>query len=422
MRTWNDLLHAYARIPLWCLGFDKHPRRLFVSADVDPTVSGFVPILMEEAYKMGSPDVDILYADPRARRARFLYAPEETKLNIPPYLVQRVHSLQGAVDEHRPWAKEDGAILSLLSMSEIGVLDDVDPKYPSGLKAALSRASEPVTSLIMSGKLPWHVTSVPSEAWAKKLDIDIDHLWLLIFGVTGADQDDPRAYLHQTRSMLARRRKKLDALHIKTLRFQSASGTDLSVGLSRQAQWAGGDKKVGDGPKFIANWPTYEVFTAPDWRTVHGNVNITMPTVVGGTVIRELGIVFANGEIVRVHGASHDVEAYQGLIRQDTGAKRAGEVALVGLDSPTARLGRIMYQPMLDENARCHIATGRAYKFCLRDSDTIATEDLDGIGFNSSSTHHDIMISDATTRVTAITYDGAVVVLLENGYWTEQFA
>ena len=53
------------------------------------------------------------------------------------------------------------------------------------------------------------------------------------------------------------------------------------------------------GEKFIANMPTEEVFTAPDYR-VDGYVTSTKPLSYNGNIIEGIKVTFKDGEIVDV--------------------------------------------------------------------------------------------------------------------------
>jgi aminopeptidase len=197
---------------------------------------------------------------------------------------------------------------------------------------------------------PWLVGAVPTEAWARKLGITVDALWGLIFKVTGIDRDDPIGYLEGTVAALKRRTERLNKLGIRTLHFQGL-GTELRVGLSERARWLGGAKQAEDGVWFVSNWPTFEVFTTPDWRSVTGHVAITKPCVVSGNVVQGLRLKIEGGEIVAL-AAEAGQNAYERLVATEDsldttapkfrGARRVGEVALVG-GSPVAQAGTLFY-------------------------------------------------------------------------------
>ena len=80
--------------------------------------------------------------------------------------------------------------------------------------------------------------------------------------------------------------------------------------------------------------------------------------------MKGLELEFRNGEIVNFKAAEGQ-EHFGAYIANDPGAKRLGEVALVGVDSPIYQSGRLFEEILFDENAACHIALGFAYRFCI---------------------------------------------------------
>ena len=63
--------------------------------------------------------------------------------------------------------------------------------------------------------------------------------------------------------------------------------------------------------------------------------------------------------------------------------------------------------------------SGSAYKFCLEGGDVLSKDELEQIGCNESSVHTDMMISSTEVNVTAETWSGDTVSILENGKWCE---
>src|ERR1019366_1673726 len=176
-----------------------------------------------EAYALGVETVDVRYRYPEIERAMFLGAPEVLKLYEPKWVSVRAQEI---VDR-------DGARIALNGNRGLGVMDGVDPKYPSGLQTAYFKANEPYTSRRMKMLQPWTILDVPTVAWAKKLGLSIDELWKFLFAVTGADQGDSLGHARTINDGLSHRCKLLNALDIATLHFVG-DNTDLKVGLSSQ--------------------------------------------------------------------------------------------------------------------------------------------------------------------------------------------
>ena len=113
--------------------------------------------------------------------------------------------------------------------------------------------------------------------------------------------------------------------------------------------------------------------------------------------------------------------AFQTLI-DNPGANRLGEVALVGIDdSLIFQSGLVFQNTLLDENASCHIAFGQAYPSQLEGGTAMSEEQKKELGCNYSDKHEDMMISDESTTVVAVTRAGEAVTVIERGRWFGPF-
>ncbi|WP_161951502.1 aminopeptidase, partial [Streptococcus suis] len=92
------------------------------------------------------------------------------------------------------------------------------------------------------------------------------------------------------------------------------------------------------GEHFIANMPTEEVFTAPDYRVADGYVTSTKPLSYNGNIIEGIKVTFKDGEIVDVTAEKGD-EVMKKLVFDNAGARGLGEVALVPDKSPISQSG-----------------------------------------------------------------------------------
>lgn len=410
--SFEDKLRNYARIGLmYGLGFDQKVRPLYIDSYQTEDHGNFIPMLAEEAYKLGTAIVDVRYRYPELERAMFLYAPEDHKVHEPSWVTARAEEI----------VSSNGGRIALNGNGGLGVMDDVDPKYPSQFQSAYFKANEPYTTRRMQMLQPWNILDVPTTAWAAKLNINIEELWEFLFTVTGAAHADGVKYALGVSNALNRRCKLLNALQIRTLHF-IGDGTDLKVGLSPMARWIGGRKQCEDGTWFGPNWPSFEVFTTPDWRLTEGRVRITMPSALQGPIVDDLTVEFREGRAVHFE-AGQGAEAFRSLITHDTNACRLGEIALVGLDSPLSSYVEPHFCIMLDENKRCHMAFGQAYTAAIEGGSSASPEVLAEIGCNDSEVHHDMMISDETTSVFALDENGdQFAQLMQNGRWLDELA
>jgi aminopeptidase len=416
MRTFEDNMREYARIALqYGLGFDQRIRPLYINATA-PDTEGFVAILAEEAYRMGVPHVEAIYRDARFDRAQFKFAQDENQLYVPQWVSARAAEI----------VANDGAFLAINGNGGLGIFNDVDPRLPSAFRSATMKANEPLTSRRMAMQQPWNIIDVPTEAWAKALGTTTDALWQFLFKICGADRENGVAYAMGNSETLHKRCELLNTLNIKELWFYgSGEGTNLTVGLSPAAKWLGGRKQDAHGVWFWPNWPSFEVFTTPDWRRTDGWVRVTMPSNLSGQIVDGVFLHFKEGRIIDA-SAKKGQDALRSLIGTDVGAAQLGEIAMVGLDAPLSAHVDPHLCVLLDENKRCHLAVGRAYAAALRGGPDMSEAELEelgcnGFGANLSNVHHDMMISDESTRVIALGYDRRETHLMAQGHWLPPF-
>lgn len=376
----------------------------------------FALMIAEACYERGARYVDFTLIEPRVGRIRLQKSSEEHLSFVPAYTDVRYREI---VDDH-------GASLRILGSEDPDVLSDLDPRRINLARMAQHKAIKYFYDEgIGKSQVHWSVVAAATPQWGLKVFPDLepaaanDALWEAIFKACRADRPDCLELWSKHNDRLHARGKALTELGIEELHF-SGGGTDLRVGLTKQAVFAGGTDQSPRGVPFEPNLPTEEVFTTPDCRRTEGVARATRPFLINGKLIEGLEMRFEKGEIVDFKAAQGE-ETFREYISSDPGAKRLGEVALVGIDSPIYQSGLVFQEILFDENAACHIAVGSAYKFCLRGGESMSDEQCAEVGCNVSSVHTDMMISSEEVDVTARTYSGEEIPLLKGGEWVENF-
>jgi len=193
-------------------------------------------------------------------------------------------------------------------------------------------------------------------------------------------------------------------------------GTDLTVGLLAQSRWVAAEAETVWGQRHVPNLPTEEVFTAPHRSRAEGRIRSTLPLVFRGTVVRDLELEFADGEITRV-GASAGEEVIRAQIETEAGGRRLGELALVDGASRVGRTGLTFLNTLFDENATSHIAFGQAIPECIDGSDGMSLEELVELGMNDSTTHVDFMVGGPDVDIDGVDTGGAAVPIIRDDRW-----
>jgi aminopeptidase len=354
--------------------------------------------------------VDVIWGDEEMLRMRVQSAPRDSFGEYPAWHIDAMTNMIGRGD----------ALLSIAAMNP-DLLSDLDPGIVGDMQKVHLQHYQPVSTAVSRNAINWCVVAGSSPAWAAKIFPKLTpgraeaKLWQAIFEITRVDLPDPvAAWQEHIRNLLARSRymqaKKYAALHYK------GPGTDFTLGLPRGHRWISARMPAENGVEFTANLPTEEVFTLPDRARADGTVASTFPLSYGGTLIEDFSVTFENGAITKVRAKKGEA-ALQKLVETDEGAHHLGEVALVPNSSPIAKRGHLFYNTLYDENASCHIAIGRAYRFTLTGGDELTDEEFQAAGGNTSLTHVDFMIGSGEMDIDGIRADGSAEPLMRKGEW-----
>jgi aminopeptidase len=259
------------------------------------------------------------------------------------------------------------------------------------------------------------------DAWAMKVFPDlskeqaVEKLWKAIFETSRIDQPDPIAAWQKHIDSMKERARYLQSKQFTALHYKGP-GTDFTLGLPSGHLWISAQSMAQNGVAFTANMPTEEVFTMPDRNRADGVVSATFPLSYGGTLIEDFQVTFENGRVTKVTAKKGEA-ALQKLVDTDEGSHRLGEVALVPASSPIGQRGHLFYNTLFDENASCHIAIGRAYRFTIAGGEELNDEEFMAAGGNVSLNHVDFMIGSSQMDIDGIHKDGTREPVMRQGEW-----
>jgi aminopeptidase len=373
----------------------------------------FAPLVREvakSAYANGARFVDVIWSDEELLRLRVQNAP---RYSFEEYPTWQVGAVMGMI--------ERGDALLSIAGADPDLYGGLDSGIVAKLQQVYLKNVEPVNLNISSNAINWCVVAAVGEAWARKVFPDLSaakaqtQLWNAIFETARIDQQDPISAWQDHIHALRERAKYLQARQYSALYFQGP-GTDFTLGLPNGHKWISAQSLAQNGVAFTANMPTEEVFTLPDRTRAEGVVASTFPLSYGGALIENFSVTFENGRITRVTARKGEA-ILQKLVDTDEGSHRLGEVALVPASSPVARRGHLFYNTLFDENASCHIAIGRAYRFTLTGGEELSEAEFNSAGGNSSLAHVDFMIGSPEMNIDGITKEGRREPVMRKGEW-----
>jgi len=356
--------------------------------------------LAASGYRHGARYVDVTYYDVHIKRARILYADDDTLDFVPSWLGERVLEM----------GRQRTARIGLTGPAQPGVLDDLDPRRVGRDQLPMVKETGRVVNERTTN---WTAVPAPTRAWAQLVHpaLDPDAAWARlgeqIVHVCRLDESDPIAAWQRRADDLVTASGRLNERRFDAIRFVGP-GTDLTVGLLPTSSFLAARFETVDGIVHVPNLPSEEIFTAPDPERADGVVRATKPLVLGGAIIKGLEVEFRGGRAVRID-ADEGADVLRSYAARDENANRLGELALVDGAGRIGALDTVFFDTLLDENAASHIALGTAYQMCVGD------EDAERV--NTSNIHVDFMIGSAEVRVLGLAADGSETPVLVDGAW-----
>ncbi len=410
----QEMLKKYAEVIVKIgLNIRKGQRLIITNSRIRGVPLQAAPLVREVvrvAYEVGAHYVDVIWGDEELLRIRLQNAPRETLTEYPKW------QIAGLMD-----MVEHGDAMLTIVADNPDLMSGLDSEAVATLQKVHLENYRPVGTAVSRSAVNWCLVAASSPAWGAKIFPDVSpeeaesKLWKAIFESTRIDQPDPVAAWMSHIENLLTRSKYLQSKQYSSLHYK-APGTDLTLGLPRGHKWISARMPAENGVDFTANMPTEEVFTLADRHRADGTVTATMPLSYGGTLIEDFSVTFANGRIVKVNAKKGEA-VLKKLIETDEGATRLGEIALVPASSPIAKRGQLFYNTLFDENASCHLAVGRAYRFNLEGGEQMTDEEFEKRGGNNSLTHVDFMIGSNKMDIDGIRDDGSAEPVMRKGEW-----
>lgn len=392
----------------------REGQRLFITnwtnRGIPPAGRALVHEVTKAAYAAGARYVEAIWGDEEMHRIRLQKAPEDSFDEFPKFQVSAAMEMI-----------ENGDALLSIYANDPDVYNGLDSERIGSMQKHFLEYYSPVGAKVTRNAVNWCVVASAAPAWASKIFPDIESdkamekLWQAIFETTRATEADPVAAWMEHIQNLSKRGKYMQAKKYSALHYK-APGTDLILGLPQGHRWISARMPAENGVDFTANMPTEEIFTLADRHRADGTVAATFPLSYGGSLIEDFSVTFENGQITKVNAKKNEA-VLQNLINTDDGSKRLGEIALVPASSPISKRGHLFYNTLFDENASCHIAIGRAYRFTLTGGEELNDEEFIAAGGNVSLNHVDFMIGSPQMDIDGIKEDGTREPILRQGEW-----
>ena len=407
----TEMLQIYARLAVRVGANIQKGQLLVINAPVE--CFEFARLCVEEGYRAGACEVEMLWTDEQHSRLRYEHEEEATLTHIHPWQVER----------KRAQVERKCAYLSI-DADTPGLLAHIPGQKLQAANLARRNAMEPFQYYTMANHGQWSIVAIPTVAWAKKVfpeDSDeaaLEKLWnAVLMSVRMDGGKDPVDEWRRHDEILAANSAKMNGYRFRSLHFKNSLGTDLHLELVQDHVWTGGGSRTQGGVFFNPNMPTEEIFCMPRKTGVNGTVAATKPLNYQGKLIENFTLTFREGRVAE-YTAEKGLDALKNLITADEGSAYLGEVALVPYRSPISQSGILFLNTLFDENASCHLALGEAYPENVKGGTDMSWEELKALGANYSKEHCDFMFGSADMTIVGTREDGGTVTVFENGQFS----
>lgn len=290
--------------------------------------------------------------------------------------------------------------------------DDYAQNYRKHLKEQNKEFFDRIKYLTNNDKT---ASSCPNKEWAEYLlgsQDKLPELWVKI----SKTLLDPIIEQKETEAR-NERKNELNKMGIRHLHFYTDSGTDIRISLNPHSLWVCDPYSIGDETINNYNYPSYEVFTAPNCYSAEGRIVLTKKRHFYYNKEIESAIFdFEKGRIVSCNTNSKTFESIVSYKKNKM--NRIGEIALVPQSTPLAQNGEYYASSLLDENTGCHFALGCAIPQCIGvDPEKLKLNGPRYYRYNTSDYHTDLVFGDSSIAVEAETRGKKKVLLMDRGEW-----
>lgn len=392
----EKMIRRYARM-LATVGINvQKGQKVLVEACIEGYA--FANIFAQECYECGASEVLINYIDLPFLKTKAQYQKDEDVRKIRDWEVERYQKIL-----------DEGACTIRLEGVNPKLMEDATETQANAIFSYIDNLRNIMRKASREKHCQWCIAMVPTVEWATLMfpelekSAALDKLWNLLFKLCYLTEDNDIVEVWKQKNKVKHEQgKKIDDLHLKAFHYTSKNGTDLIVELTPYSKFSYDIPE--DVLTFNPNIPTEEICTSPYKYGTNGVVFSTRPLILGGKKVDNFGFRFEKGKVVEVL-ANEGKEMLEALIHTDENACYLGECALVEYSSPISQSGLVYYNTLIDENASCHLALGRAL------NSTKGREDI----FNDSTIHIDFMMGSEDMNIDGLQEDGTWIPIFRNG-------
>jgi aminopeptidase len=239
------------------------------------------------------------------------------------------------------------------------------------------------------GEFGWTLCLFPTLELAKHSGLSVKRYANQVIRACYLDEDSPVSKWSSILANAVEIKQWLNNMSVKALQIESEN-SDLRISPGEKRKWVG---MTGH------NIPSFEIFLSPDWRGTEGMFYADQPSFRNGHYV-EGCVLFGRAS----EGGHSNREISPAPISVRIKEQQVGEFSLT--DKRFSRISRFMANTLYDENfggrfGNCHLAVGSSYSDTYSGDPSKLTKKMkEGLGFNDSAIHWDLVNTEKGTLAT----------------------
>ena len=244
------------------------------------------------------------------------------------------------------FAERGDAIINILGTENTRANSNFDPQRNQIRQMARMGFNQTIMQRTAAADFKWMLAQYPNHSGAQEANMSLEEYRDFIYKACFCDRDDPITEWQRISHM---QQQKVDWL--RNRRTVACRGPNIDLELSiadRVFINAAGRQNMPDG----------EIFTGPVEDSANGWVRFTYPSIVDGSAVSGIELVFANGRVVEA-SADQNEELLHAQVNTDEGARYLGELGIgtnFGIQQFT---GNMLFDEKI--GGTIHLALGLSY-------------------------------------------------------------
>ncbi len=282
------------------------------------------------------------------------------------------------------------------------LFSDISPDKKVGFARKIGAFNNKRTKLESQGKFSYTVIVYPTQYMADNGGLTLEECWQQIIKGCYLNEANPVEIWRGLQKKIHGVRDTFNNLNIKKIRIVGPN-VNLEMELGKHRQFLGLSGR---------NFPSFELFTSPDWRTVNGWVQFDIPLIRGGKKITKIFLRFVNGIVIESR-AEENYDLLQKILSTKN-ATKLGEIAFT--DKNDSNITNGMGHTLFTENlgGTFHFALGKYYPQAYSGTEALTSKVARELGLNDCKTHDDIVFGGEFT-VFAEIGEGREIELMSEG-------